>query len=219
MVAKRVERAVFWIGSLSGIVISLTTIYEKTIAPSPAKLAVTFFESTSTKLSLVAPSTKESDLTEEVPLQLQVKNLGGKASANTKLYLTHNPSLTMTAQYQKEAKPTWNAPNEPMRQLSLPLENINPGESYLIPVKLRFRIPREFNYAFHTPREETDQSLVFKIYSDISSDTVPNTREELTVELGRCDKLIERSPAVFWVGHGEGDQVSVLKVKEDYPCR
>jgi len=220
---SRAEKAIFWVGSLCGIVVSVITIHEKILAPSPARLAVAFFESATQTLSLVPPIDTASELTEEIPLQLKVQNLGGRASGNTKLYLAYNHSLEVTAEYQKEQRPTWNAPNEPLRQLSLAIENINPGESYLIPVKIRFRVPKDIQRAMRQPRGEiVDQKQLlprgFQIFSDLSSDTVPNVRTVLEILLGRCDVLQERSADVFWVGHGT-EGVSVLKVKEDYPCR
>jgi hypothetical protein len=160
-------------------------------------------------------------LTEEIPLQLKVENLGGKASQNTKLYLVHSDNLEMIAQYQKEEKPTWNAPNEPMKQLGPAIENINPGETYLIPVKIRFRLPTEIQRKLGQPPTDPNDPLPvgYKIYCDLSSDTAPNTRTVLEVLLGRCEILQQRSEDVFWVGHNaQGKDVQVLKVKEDYPC-
>jgi hypothetical protein len=54
-------------------------------------------------------------------------------------------------QYLKDAKQTWNAPNELMPQLSLALENINPGESYLISVKIKFHVPTYIQRAMADP--------------------------------------------------------------------
>jgi len=215
------EKAVFWVGSLAGIATSLFTIYDRLLEPAPPKLVVSFFESGSTTLRIDPPVDTSATLIEEIPMQIKVENRGGKASSNTKLYLTHRDTMQLTATYLKESKPTWDVPNQPMRQLSLALENLNPGESYLIPIKVRFVLLPEQQRLLRMPASELEKSPLaqaYDLFADASSDTAPNVRTVLTFVLGRCDVLAPQGD-VFWVGHDEdGGNAHLLKVKEDYPC-
>lgn len=213
-------RVVWWCGSIAGIIIAGFTIYDRVFAPSPAKLIVEFFESSSSSLSLDAPINTASDTTEAIPFTLKVDNRGGRAAANIKLYLTYPETILVEAQYEKDSKSTWGSPNEPMTQLALALENMNPGESFLIPVTLRFLLPREVQRLMaHPPVTDTTAAIHgYRVYADVSSETVPSTRTTLEVLLGPCDLLMDRTGDVFWLGHGNGG-TKLLKVRDDYPCR
>jgi len=220
---SRAERIVLWVGALCGIVVSLFTLYEKVTAPSPPELSVTFFESSSRTLRLFPSTNTALDRTEEIPLQLKIENTGGTAAKNTKLYVSHYLNVVLTAHYRKEEKRTWNSPNDAMKQLSLALEDINPGESFLVPISATLDFPKEFQRALTVPRESVvDKSLLtprsYPIYCDLSSDTSPNQRTILQIVLGNLEVLQEESPDVFWMGHGEHG-VQVLRVKEDFPSR
>lgn len=220
---SRAERIVLWVGALCGIVVSLFTIYEKVTAPSPPKLSVTFFESSSSTLRLFPSTNTALDRTEEIPLQLKIENTGGTAAKNTKLYVSHYINVALTAQYQKEEKRTWNSPNDAMKQLSLSLEDINPGEVFMVQIRVTLDFPKDFQQAVRTPRESvTDKQLltprVYPVYCDISSDTSPNQRTILQIVLGNLEVLQAESPDVFWLGHGENG-VQVLRVKDDFPSR
>jgi hypothetical protein len=220
---SRAERIVLWVGALCGIVVSLFTLYEKVTAPSPPKLSVTFFESSSNTLRLFPSTNTAIDQTEDIPLQLKIENTGGTAAKNTKLYVSHYLNVAMTAYYQKEEKRTWNSPNDAMKQLSLALENINPGESFLVPIRVILDFPKELQRAVRAPRESVvDKELLkpraYPIYCDLSSDTSPNQRTILRIALGNLEVLKGESPDVFWLGHGEGG-LQVLRVKDDFPSR
>lgn len=212
-----------WVGALCGIVVSLFTLYEKVTAPSPPKLSVTFFESSSSTLRLFPSTNTAIDQTEDIPLQLKIENTGGTAAKNTKLYVSHYLNVAMTAHYQKEEKRTWNSPNDAMKQLSLALEDINPGESFLVPISARLDFPKELQRAVRAPRASVDDKELlmpraYPIYCDLSSDTSPNQRTILRIILGNLEVLKEESPDVFWLGHGESG-VQVLRVKDDFPSR
>jgi hypothetical protein len=220
---SRVERIFFWIGSTCGILTSFITIYDRVIAPSPPKLKVTFFESGTTDLSIVPPINTSSEFSDQIPVRLKIENVGGKGSANTKLYLTHNESIQIDAEYRKELKQTWTVPNQPQEQVSLTIENLNPGESFIVPTKIRFRIPRESQETMRRPRDQLQPKdlipIGFTIGADISSDAVPNVHGTLSLSLGRCAVLIERTQNVFWVGYDQNQKnPQLLRVKEDYPC-
>lgn len=220
---SRAERIVLWAGALCGIVVALFTIYEKVTAPSPPKLSVTFFESSSSTLRLFPSTNTALDRTEEIPLQLKIENTGGTAAKNTKLYVSHYINVVLTAQDQKEEKRTWISPNDAMKQLSLPLEDINPGEVITVPIRVTLDLPKDFQQAVSTPRESvTDKKLLtpraYPIYCDLSSDTSPNQRTILQIVLGNLEVLQAESPDVFWLGHGENG-VQVLRVKDDFPSR
>jgi hypothetical protein len=217
------ERVILWIGAICGILVSSYTLFEKLTAPTEPRLVVTFFESSSDILNL-SPSTDTSiEQTEEIPLQLKIENTGGRVAKNAKLYLSHYPDVVLTSHYKKEEKYTWNTPNEAMKQLSLMLEDINPGESFLIPISLRIDFPKDFQQAVSSPRERVKNKDLLvprehHIYCDLSSDTSPNKRITLKIVLGNLEVLRERTQDVFWLGHGEGG-VRVLKAKEDFPSR
>src|SRR5437016_1104830 len=87
---SRAREILFWIGGIAAAAVSLIAIYDKVVATAPARLSVVFFESKSPDLRLVPPINTASELTEELPFQLKIDNVGGKASGNTKLYLTYN---------------------------------------------------------------------------------------------------------------------------------
>lgn len=206
----------------AAFIVAAITIFDRVTKQSPPNLAVTFFESGSDRLSLVPPIDTGAKMSEEIPLALKIENRGSTASANTKLYLSHGPSLQLAAEYQKESKNMWIVPNEPMEQLTVKLESINPGESYLVPIKVRFHMSAEFQDAISRPPSRTKGAdpvpLGFSIYSEVSSESVKPNKAELLLLLGRCDILLERSPTVFWVGHSD-EGVKVLQVKDDYPCK
>jgi hypothetical protein len=67
---SRAEKAVFWIGSLSGIIVSIFTFYEKVTEPGAPKLIVKSFESSSDMLRLVPSIDTRIEETEHIPLQL-----------------------------------------------------------------------------------------------------------------------------------------------------
>lgn len=212
-----------WVGALCGISVSLFTLFEKVTAPSAPRLSITFFESSSGTLNLFPSVNTAVEQTEEIPLQLKIENTGGRAAKNAKLYLSHYLNVTLTAQYKKEEKRTWNSPNDAMKQLSLALEDINPGESFLVPILVRLDFPKDFQRVVRSPRESVvDKELLtpraYPIYCDLSSDTSPNMRTILRIVLGNLEVLQEESNDVFWIGHGEGG-VQVLRVKEDFPSR
>jgi hypothetical protein len=217
---SRAERTVFWIGSICGIVTSLITVVDRVLTPGPPKLAVTFFESGTTSLSITPSVDTASETTEEIPLQLKIENTGGQGSENTKLYLTRSEFLELAVANPKDDKPTWTIPNQPLQQLSLAIENLNPGESYQLPIKVKFRIGQEYQRALAQARpDKAVDPLGFDLIADLSSDSAPNVRTNLQFLLGRCEVLLDRGPDVFWVGHNEERGVALLKVKEDYPCR
>lgn len=218
---SKTEKVVFWVGSICGIVISLFTIYEKATAPSDPRLTITFFESASSTLRLFPSTDTAIEQTEDIPLQLKIANTGGRATKNLKLYLSHYVGVTLTTKYKKEEKRTWNSPNDAMKQLSLTLEDLNPGESFLIPISVKLDFPRDFQIAVRAPSNDvSDKSLIvprgYPIYCDISSDTSPNTRTILEIILGSPDMLKRGSQDVFWIGHGP-EGVHVLKMKDDFP--
>src|SRR4030095_3205458 len=108
-----------------------------------------------------------------------------------------------------------------MKQLSLTLEDINPGESFLIPIIVKLDFPRDFQQTLRVPKEVVrDKKLLspraYPIYCDVSADAFPSTRNVLEIVLGRIDVFKERNEDVFWIGHGP-EGVRVLKMKEDYP--
>jgi len=220
---SRAERAVLWIGAVCGIVVSAFTLYEKVVAPSPPRLSISFFESASNTLRLFPSTNTESDQTENIPIQMKIQNTGGRSAKNVKLYISHYLNIVVTAQYKKEEKRTWNSPNDAMKQLSLTLEDLNPGESFFVPIGVKLDFPKEFQYAIRAPSEMVlDKRLLnpraYPIYCDISSDTSPNQQTVLTIVLGRLDALRQESHDVFWLGHGERG-VQVLRVTEDFPSR
>jgi hypothetical protein len=217
------KELLFWIGGIAAAIASLIGIYEKFVATAPARLTIVFSESGSPRLNLVPPVNTASELTEELPFQLKIDNVGGKASGNTKLYLAYNDSLEITTDYSHERKTILHKSNEILHQLALKVENINPGESYLIPLKIKLRIDRAFQKMTSRPasaitKEQASKRMAFLIFADLSSDTVANTRRELKIVVGRCDVLQDDGSDVFWIGHGDKG-VLLLQVREDYPCR
>jgi hypothetical protein len=221
---SRPKELLFWIGGIAAAIASLIAIYEKVAATGPARLTVVFSESESPRLNLVPPVNTASELTEELPFQLKIDNVGGKASGNTKLYLAYNNDLLeITTDYSHERKTILRKSNEILHQLALKVENINPGESYLIPLKIRLRIDPAFQEMTVRPanaitKQEASKRMAFRIFADLSSDTIANTRSELEIVVGRCDVLQEDGSDVFWVGHGDKG-ILLLKVRSDYPCR
>jgi hypothetical protein len=218
---SRVKKAFLGIGAIAAVVVTFITIYDRVLQPSTAKLTLKFFESSSDTLRLDPPIDTRTELTEEIPIRLKIDNTGGRASGNTKLYLAYNSSLEVSTAYKSEENRTWNSPNEPLRQLRLAVENINPGESFLIPLQIRLQIPRDTQRFLRMPRDQygfkEPVPLDFVIYADLSAETVSSNRTTLRIVIGRCDVLQDEGD-VYWVGHGK-DGVEVLKVQADYPCR
>jgi hypothetical protein len=217
---SKTERAVFWIGSICGILISLFTIYDRVVKPTPPDLRITFFESASQSLALFPPTDTSIAKTKPIPVQIKIENLGGTVAKNVKLYLSYDSMNSITAEYKKEEKRTWNSPNEVMNQLSISMEDINPAESFLVPLTLELEFPRNLQIAIRSPPGTvSDKSLLeprgYPIYVDVSSDTSPNRRTELLVLLGSVEALQQHSQDIYWVGYGpEGPRV--LKAKEDF---
>jgi hypothetical protein len=217
---SKAERAVFWIGSICGILISLFTIYDRLAKPSPPDLRITFFESASESMALFPPVDTSLERTKPIPVQIKIENVGGTVAKNVKLYLSHDSMNSITAQYKKEEKRTWNSPNEAMKQLGISMEDINPAESFLVPITLELYFPRDFQRAIRSqPDKVLDKKLLvprgYPIYVDISSDTSPNRRTKLLVLLGSLEVLRQQSQDIYWVGYGpEGPKV--LKAKDDF---
>ena len=65
-------------------------------------------------------------------------------SKNIKLYISHFSNIELETKYKKEIKRTWNNPNEAMSQVSLNLEDLNPGESFYIPIVVKLDFPEDF---------------------------------------------------------------------------
>lgn len=219
---SKFERTIFWIGSLSGIVISLFTIWEKVTQPSPPELVVDFFESASREIAIHPPINTALDKSRPIPLQLRVINRGGKVAKNVKLYLSHSTSTILIAQYKKEEKRTWNSPNESMKQVSLSLDDMNPGETFLIPIIVELHFPRDVQSAIAHPNLTSDKRLLVPqahlLYADVSSDSSPNQRSALSIVLGSIPALQQQFKEIYWVGYGEGGP-KVLKAKDDYLSR
>jgi hypothetical protein len=217
---SKTERAVFWIGSICGILISLFTIYDRLAKPSPPDLRITFFESASESLALFPPVDTSLEKTKPIPVQMKIENVGGTVAKNVKLYLSHDSINSITAQYKKEEKRTWNSPNEAMKQLSISMDDLNPSESFLVPLTLELHFPRDFQGAIRSPPETvSDKKLLvprgYSIYVDVSSDTSPNRRTKLLILMGNLEVLKQQSQEIYWVGYGpEGPKV--LKAKDDF---
>lgn len=218
---NRVERVAFWIGSILAIVVSVFTVYEKFIALKGPELVITFFESNSHNLYLFPSVETRIETTEEIPLQLKIANTGEKVAKNIKLYISHYPNISLVASYKKEEKRTWNTPNDVMKQVSLNIEDINPGESFFIPITLKLKFPKEFQEAVRAKiKDISDEKLLvprsYTLYCDLSSETSVSVSSELTVVLGNLDVLKERNHDIYWIGHG-ADGVKILKVADDFP--
>lgn len=216
---SRAERVVFWVGSILAIATAAMTVWDRALSPSPAKLTIAFLESGTPNVSIVPSINTASDWTEGIPLQLKVDNRGGRSASNVKVYLSYPATIRLEAQYKKESKPTWNEPNEAMTQLALALENLNPGEPFLVPIRVQLRLPRAAQRSL-AHRQTSDTSSVvygFTIAADISSETVPSKRTPLLIQLGACAVLARRDSAVYWIGHGSSG-TQVLRVQPDYPC-
>jgi hypothetical protein len=118
--------AAFATGIVAAIALLLgnvSTIHDW-LFPKDAKLRVTIFESDSDTLNLFPSTDTSKEQTEDIPLQLKIANIGGRGAKNVKVYLSYNLSIVLTAQYAKEEKRTWNAPNEAMKQLALSLPDV-----------------------------------------------------------------------------------------------
>src|SRR3989442_722289 len=217
--SSRVERAVFWVGSILAIVTAVMTVWDRAFAPSPAKLTIGFYESGTPSLSIVPSINTASDWTEGIPLQLKVENRGGRSASNVKVYLSYPSTIRLDAQYKKESKRAWNEPNEPMTQLALALENLNPGEPFLVPIRVRLLLPASVQRAMAGRPISDTTSVVYgyTIVADISSETAPSKRTQLTLQLGPCGVLVTRDSSVYWIGHGASG-TQVLRVQSDYPC-
>jgi len=217
---SKTERAVFWIGSICGIVISLFTIYDRLAKPSPPDLRITFFESASESLALFPPVDTSLEKTKPIPVQMKIENVGGTVAKNVKLYLSHDSINSITAQYKKEEKRTWNSPNKAMKQLSISMDDLNPAESFLVPLTLELYFPRDFQGTIRSPPEMvSDKKLLvprgYPIYVDVSSDTSPNRRTKLLILMGSLEVLKQQSQEIYWVGYGP-EGAKVLKAKDDF---
>ena len=215
------ERIVFWIGSICGIILSFIAIYDKVMAPNDAMLEMSFFESSSKNIFITPSVNTALDKTEEIPLQLKIVNKGGKIAKNIKLYISHFSNIELETKYKKEIKRTWNNPNEAMSQVSLNLEDLNPGESFYIPIVVKLDFPEDFQKTIlvrknKIKRDGSFNPRTFTLNCDVSSETSNSVRTDLSITIGNLHLLQEKSPDVYWIGHG-GNDVKVLKVKEDYP--
>jgi hypothetical protein len=210
-----------WIGSVAAIILSFFAIYDKLIEPKDAKLDISFFESGSKDIYIFPSVNTSIEQTEEIPLQLKLKNNGGKIGKHLKLYISYYSTIQLETKYKKEIKRTWNNPNESMSQVSLDLEDLNPGESFLIPIGVKLYFPKNFQNTIRIKKEQiTDTSLLnpmqFSLDCDISSETSNSTSSKLSIVIGNLEILQEQSSKVYWIGHGtEGTQI--LEVKEDFP--
>ncbi|MXV50325.1 hypothetical protein GS399_05020 [Pedobacter sp. HMF7647] len=108
-----------------------------------------------------------------------------------------------------------------MSQVSLELEDLNPGESFLIPINVVLYFPREVQKRIaHPAKQVSNRSsldpLGYTLDCDISSETSLSATSKLSILLGDLDVLKNRSQKVFWIGHGD-EGVQLLEVKKDYP--
>ena len=214
------ERAIFWIGSIAGIVLSLIALYEKFIEPSNAKIKINFLESNSKNLYIYPSVNTASAKTEAIPMQVKIENTGGKVAGNIKLYVSYFSSIELETKYKKETKRTLNNPNEPMSQVSLDLESLNPGESFLIPIEVKLDFPIDFQKTLRTPeplhKDSIPNLLAFTLNCDISCETTNSVRSKLQIFLGRLDFLQKESRNVFFIGHSS-DGVELVQVTDGFP--
>jgi hypothetical protein len=206
------------IGATALLLGNVSTI-RNSLFPDNPKLRVVIFESGADVLYLFPSVDTSVEQTESIPLQLRIENTGGRVAKNVKGYLSYYVSVVVTSTYAKEEKRTWSVPNEAMRQLTLSLPDINPGESLLVPISVRLQFPRDFQRTLYSPREalvdgKLPEPMGYQLNCDISSDASPSTRTSLQIILGRLDILRERTDHVFYMGHGK-DGVRVLEAKED----
>jgi hypothetical protein len=215
------EKVVFWIGSIAAIILSFNTIYEKISEPKDAKIDISFFES-NTKEIYIFPSVDTSkEQSEEIPIQLKLINNGGKIAKHLKLYISYYSTIKLETKYKKEVKRIWDSPNEEMSQVSLELDDLNPGESFLIPIGVTLNFPKEFQRTIRIPKERIRDTrflnpMSYSLNCDISSETSNSTNSKLSILLGNLEILKSRSSRIFWIGHGN-DGIKLLEVKEDFP--
>lgn len=214
-----VERIVFWIGSIAGIIISLFTIYDRLLEPKDAKLDINFFESASKDIYIISPAGNVMKYKDAFPMQLKLANIGGKIAKHVKLYISYS-AIQLETKYGKEIKRTWKNPNDAMTQISLILDDLNPGESILIPIRVKLDFPTDNQRAIYEPNVNMlDTNSIhlqtFSLDCDISSETSISTNSELFITIGRLDKLQEKSSKIFWIGYGKKDTI-LLEANDDY---
>ncbi|MET0622426.1 MAG: hypothetical protein ABW250_05550 [Pyrinomonadaceae bacterium] len=213
------------LGAVAALAILLANIstIQNFLFPNSPKLRVAFFESNADTLNLYPSVNTAVEYTESIPLHLKLENTGGSSAKNVKVYLSYYSGVVITAQYSKEEKRTWNSPNDAMKQVTLDIPDMNPGESFLVPISIQLPFPKDFQRAIRAPKESVlDKDLLvpkaYPIYCDVSSDSSPSTRTILHVVLGNLEVFREQNKHVYWLGHGD-DGIKVLEVKDDFPTR
>ena len=198
------ESAVFWIGSICGIILSLWTIYEKVLEPSPAKPVITFNESGGTDILIASENTKN----DSIPFRIKVKNTGESIAKNVKVYLSHSNSFNVeimeTSKTQNILEPT----NENKEQHSFSVGDLNPGESFLVSIMLSVSFDK-------TPHELKTAMLILDC--DVSCETSVSNRTALKVVFGRLEDLLKESKDVYWIGKDSATKKKqVIKALDDY---
>jgi hypothetical protein len=124
------ERILFWTGSILAIIVSLFTIWDKVLAPEPAKI-ITEFTVTKENEIRIAPEAEslEADWTKPFPVPIRIKNIGGKTAKNAVLRILHDRNFQIHS----------NIPDANVQFLydryggrfmsTIPLGDIHPGQS------------------------------------------------------------------------------------------
>lgn len=133
-----IERGVFWIGSISGIIISLFTVWDRITVASPPDLSLVFACNEATNVYFRPPYDSRATWTDPLPLSLLIRNNGGKSAEDVSIQFTYFVNVRILSDSTSTYRKLTLRSNEAKEMHTIQILEVHPGAS--IPLNTQFLI-------------------------------------------------------------------------------